>query len=187
MKKKFLLLIILAVAIFFRFYGLNQVPPSASLDEASIGYNAFSILRTGADEYGTKFPILLRAYDDWRPALYVYLVIPFVKILGLNVLAVRLPSVILSVLTVVAVYFLVKKLLRNDVALLTAFLLVVSPWHIYISRLGHEVNAGLAFFIFAMLFVFWRKVYPAAIFFLLSFISFQSEKIFIPITRPCLP
>ena len=49
MKKKFLLLIILAIAIFFRFYGLDKVPPSASLDEASIGYNAFSILKTGAD------------------------------------------------------------------------------------------------------------------------------------------
>lgn len=193
MKKKFLLLLILAVTIFFRFYGLDKIPPGASLDEASIGYNAFSILKTGADEYGTKFPLLLRAYDDWRPALYIYLVIPFVKVLGLNVLAVRLPSAILSVLTLVATYFLVKKIFgkwkkfhfsfqnqASHVAFLTSFLLAISPWHIYLSRLGHEVNAGLAFFIFAMLFSFYKKAYLGAIFFLLSFISYQSEKIFIP-------
>lgn len=182
MKKKFFFLLILAIAIFFRFYWLDKVPPSASLDEASIGYNAFSILKTGADEYGTKFPILLRAYDDWRPALYVYLVIPFIKILGLNVLAVRLPSVILSILTIIAVYFLVKKLFYEEkIALIASFLLAISPWHIYLSRLGHEVNAGLAFFIFAMLLIFWKRAYLAAIFFILSFISYQSEKIFLPV------
>lgn len=215
MKKKCLFLLILAIAIFFRSYWLDRVPPSASLDEASIGYNAFSILKTGADEYGTKFPLLLRAYDDWRPALYVYLVIPFVKILGLNVLAVRLPSAILSVLTIIATYFLIKELFSNcgglrspdgnflrcktsrglaslvsllenlsgstaALALIVAFLLAISPWHIYLSRLGHEVNAGLAFFIFAMFFSFYKKAYPATIFFILSFISYQSEKIFIP-------
>ena len=108
--KKIILFIIIAIAAFLRFYNISSVPPSASLDETSIGYNAYSILKTGADEYGTKFPILLRAYDDWRPALYVYLVIPFIKLFGLNVLAVRLPSVILSVLTVVATYFLTRKM-----------------------------------------------------------------------------
>lgn len=180
--EKLCFFLIIILAIFLRFWQLDRVPPSASLDEWSIGYNAYSILKTGADEYGNRFPLLLRAYDDWRPALYVYLVIPFVRTFGLNVTSVRLPSVILSVLTMIAVYFLVKKMFKKErVAFLTTFLLAISPWHIYISRLGHEVNAGLAFFIFAMLFSFYRKAYPAAIFFILSFVSYQSEKIFVPL------
>lgn len=188
-KNRIFFFIILLTAVFFRFYQLSSVPPSASLDEVSIGYNAYSILKTGADEYGVKLPILLRAYDDWRPALYVYLVIPFIKLFGLNVLSVRLPSVILSVLTVIATYFLVKSFYRpltlqsnvKIIALLSSFLLAISPWHIYISRLGHEVNAAFAFFIFGMYFFLKKRIYLWIIFFILSFISYQSEKIIIPI------
>lgn len=192
-KYTLILTAIIIVSIFLRFYNLSSVPPSASLDEASIGYNAYSILKTGSDEYGTKFPILLRAYDDWRPALYVYLVIPFVKFLGLNSLAVRLPSVILSVLTVIATYFLTKELFRKlkkfSIAEITAFLLAISPWHIYISRLGHEANAGLAFIVFAILF-FLKAINSerkslfltlSSIFFTLALYTYQSEKVFVPL------
>ena len=110
---KLLFVAIVVTAVFFRFYNLNSVPPSATVDEVSIGYNAYSILKTGADEYGTRFPILLRAYDDYRPALYVYLVIPFVALLDLSVFAIRFPSAILSTLSVIAVYFLLRELFRS--------------------------------------------------------------------------
>jgi 4-amino-4-deoxy-L-arabinose transferase-like glycosyltransferase len=190
-------LIIIVLAIFLRFYNLSDVPPSASLDEASIGYNAYSIHKTGVDEYGTKFPILLRAYDDWRPALYVYFVIPFIKLFDLNVVSVRLPSIILSVLTIVATYFLIHELTRknntlintNSLALFTSFLLAISPWHIYISRLGHEVNAGLSFVVFAILFFLKAMnnlnkrfyLFISVVFFGLSLYTYQSEKVFVPL------
>jgi len=197
MKNNIFLICITIIAAFLRFNNLTLVPPSASLDEVSIGYNAYSILKTGADEYGTKFPILLRAYDDWRPALYVYLVIPFIKLFGLNVVSIRLPSIILSVLTIVATYFLIHELTRknntlintNFLALLTSFLLAISPWHIYISRLGHEVNAGLSFVVFAILF-FLKAINNtkkslllvlSSIFFALALYTYQSEKVFVPL------
>lgn len=188
-----ILLFILLIATFWRFYQLNQVPPSPSLDEVSIGWNAYSILETGRDEYGNQLPILLRAYDDWRPALYVYLVIPLVKFLGLTAVAVRLPSVLLSLLAVLTTYFLTQELLRNSrwaihYSLLAAFFLAISPWHIYISRLGHEVNAGLTFSLLAVFFFLKaidRKklifLFSSAIFFGLSFYTYQSQKIFGPL------
>lgn len=199
---RLILIFILLIASFLRLYNISNVSPSASLDEASIGWNAYSILKTGTDEYGNKFPLLLRAYDDWRPALYVYLVIPFVKVFGLSILAVRLPSVLLSILTVVATYFLVKEIfflnsssrgltsippLRWNyidilvASLISALLLAISPWHVYISRLGHEANAGLAFFVFGMLFFVKNKIHKFFVFFALSFVSYQAEKIFLPI------
>lgn len=193
MKNNFFLVFIAILAIFLRFNNLNSVPPSASLDEASIGYNAYSILKIGADEYGIRFPILLRAYDDWRPALYVYLVIPFVKLFGLNVMSIRLPSVILSVLTVIATYFLTKEIFINNknkifIAHMSALLLTISPWHIYISRLGHEVNAGLSLTVFAILFLLKainnKKnlfLILSSIFFSFSLYTYQSEKVFVPL------
>lgn len=201
MKKRgsliFIILLIL-IASFFRLYNLQVIPPSATVDEVSIGYNAYSLLNTGADEYGDKFPLLLRAYDDWRPALYVYLVIPFVWLFDLSVLAVRLPSAILSSLSILTFYFLVKEIFKDGgptlninsikvgVAEISSLLLVVSPWHIYISRLGHEVNAFLAFLIFGLLFFLrsvngkpWNLIF-SSVFLALSFNSYQSGKIVIP-------
>lgn len=185
-------ILILLLAFFLRFYHLDRVPPSPSLDEVSLGWNAYSILQTGRDEYGTKFPILLRAYDDWRPALYVYLIIPFIKVFGLSVLSVRLPSVLLSLVTVLTVYFLTKELFRNSsfsilYSLFSILLLSLSPWHVYISRLGHEVNAGLTFSVLAIFF-FLKAIngkrpeflFLSSFFFALSLYTYQSQKIFGP-------
>lgn len=193
----FLFIIILFVAVFLRFYHLNNIPPHPSLDEVSIGYNAHSILQTGKDEFSYKLPVLLRAYDDWRPAMYVYLVIPFVKLFGLNILAVRLPSALLSTATVVVIFFLTKLLLKNKndpknnllpIPFLVMFLFAISPWDIYISRLSHEVNLFFSAFIFGIYFFLafvnslkrWSLIL-SAIFLGISFDAYQNGKIFIPI------
>lgn len=177
---------IVLLGAFLRLYALQSVPPSPSLDEVSIGYNVYSLLKTGADEYGEKFPILLRAYDDWRPASYVYLVMPFVALLGLQAVAVRLPSVLLSVLTIFATYFLVRKLFsthtrKTELALLTSLLLAISPWHVYLSRLGHEANAGLAFLIIGTTLVLYKRAFLGIVLLTFSFMAYQSEKIIVPI------
>lgn len=192
-KRLLLLGGIFIVAAFFRFYSLSLVPPSPSLDEVSIGYNAFSILQTGRDEYGVSWPLLLRAYDDFRPALYVYFTIPFVWLLGLTATAVRLPSVILSLITVYFAYrigrLIGKKYLSferlGDIA---AAILAISPWHIYISRLGHEANLGLTlltlgiyFFLRAVLTSYRNAWFFAAIAFGLSVHGYQSQKIISPL------
>lgn len=188
MKRRFYLLLIgvFALGIFLRVWRLNQVPPSPSLDEVTIGYNAYSILATGADEYGYKFPLLLRAYDDWRPALYVYTVIPFLPIFGLSPVAVRIPAVIFSILTLIGTYFLAKELFSSQkikewIALGTTFLLAISPWHIYISRLGHEVNLGLTLLVCATLFFLRKNLFLSGILFALSLYAYQSEKIITPV------
>jgi len=143
--KKWIFITIIFIAAFFRFYQITIVPPHPSLDEVSIGYNAFSILKTGVDEYGTKFPILLRAYDDWRPALYIYLVVPFVKLFGLSIFAVRLPSVIMSILDIVGIFYIARELLvylKKDKDKLFHFFLILR--HFYLSFL-------LGIFIFPVL------------------------------------
>lgn len=198
-KKIILFSLIILIACFLRIYNLSSVPPSASLDEATIGWNAYSILQTGHDEYGYKLPLLLRAYDDYRPALYVYLVIPFIKLFGLNVFAVRMPSVLLSLSTIILSFFLAKNLFKDSkigksIGFITAFLLAISPWNVYISRLGHEANAGLFFAVLGIfLFVLSIKnkkskwLLPVSLVsFSLSLYTYQSEKIFIPLMFICL-
>src|SRR3972149_7992585 len=198
-KSQLYLILILLVAAFFRFYHLGSVPPSPSLDEVSIGYNAYSILKTGADEYSTKFPLLLRAYDDWRPALYVYFVLPFIWLLGLTAISVRLPSIMMSLITVAVVYDLTPRLTKliftnmnqdnyEAMGLAASLLLAISPWHIYISRLGHEANLGLFTVVLAVYFFIRSLVekvqinlVASLILFAISLYAYQSQKVITPL------
>jgi len=128
--------------------------PALNADEAAIGYNAYSLIQTGADEHGNPWPVHFQSFNDYKPGLYFYLVLPFVKILGLNELAVRIPGAIVGVLTVLVVYLLVselkikgplwreKKVLPLIFPYMSALFLAISPWHIHFSRGGWEVNAA---------------------------------------------
>lgn len=195
-----LLSAIILLAIILRFYQLGSVPPSPNWDEAALGYNAYSIWETGKDEYGKFMPVVLRSFDDYKPALYAYLIIPSYLIFGLDVFAVRFPSAFFGTLTVLAVYFLVLEIFgRGKISLLgkdidtkiislgTAFLLAISPWHIQFSRVAFESNVGLAFNVFGALFFLkginkrhWYLVL-SAFFFALSPSVYQSDKVFTPL------
>ena len=106
--KKFIihnsLFIILALATALRFWNLGGNPPHLSPDEASLGYNAYSILKTGRDEYGELLPMVFKSFGDYKPGFYVYLTVPFVAVLGLNEWSVRLPSVIAGTVAVYLLY-----------------------------------------------------------------------------------
>ena len=155
---KLIFLCIFLFSGFLIFYKLNVNPPSLDWDEASIGYNAYALLKTGADEYGNRLPISIRSFDDFKPPVYIYLDVPSVMVFGLNEFGVRFPSAILGLLTVALVYLLTKELFvdfeknkKEKLALLSAFLYGVSPWHLQFSRAAFEGNVGLFFFVFG----FW--------------------------------
>ncbi|MDQ5900873.1 MAG: hypothetical protein QG600_451, partial [Patescibacteria group bacterium] len=154
MKKTTLLLIlVILLAIILRFFQLGSVPPSPDWDEVALGWNGYSIMMTGKDEYGKFLPVVLRSFDDYKPALYAYLTIPFTALLGLTAMATRMPSAVFGVLTVLATYLLINEISKNEyVALLVAFLLAISPCHIQFSRIAFETNVGLSFNVFMALF-----------------------------------
>ncbi len=108
-----LLAIILILSAVIRMVQIGVNPPSISWDEASIGYNAYTILTTGRDEHNTFLPLnTFAAFGDYKPPLPIYLTVPFVALFGLNEVAVRLPSVIFGTLTILVLYFLVLELLQ---------------------------------------------------------------------------
>ena len=189
MSKKIILLLtlIIILASGLRLWQLGKVPSSPDWDEVALGYNAYSIMETGRDEYGKLFPIIMRSFDDYKPAFYVYLIIPLIYIFDLSVFAVRLPSAIFGILTILAVFFLVKELFKRDyVALLTSFVLAISPWHIQFSRVAFESNVGASLNVFAILFFLksfkkpWLLVL-SALAMGLSMHVYQSEKVFVPL------
>jgi len=215
-KNNFCLILILLAAAVLRFWQLGSIPPSPDWDEAALGYNAYSILVTGRDEYGTKFPLVLRSFDDYKPPLYAYLAIPSIALFGLNTWSVRLPSAVAGVLAVVGTYFLVMELFQvqkgairqladkaqsskeaihhssfiihhsNSIALVSAMLLALSPWHLQFSRIAFEANIGLTLNIWAIAFFFFGlkkkgAMIASASCFALGLYAYHSERIFLPL------
>lgn len=187
MKNILALLVIIIVAVLLRFWQLGTVPPSPDWDEAALGYNAYSVLKTGRDEYGTFLPLSLRSFDDYKPPLYMYLTIPAVALFGLETWVVRLPSAIMGVVAVVGTYFLIIELLKSkSIALLSAMLLAISPWHIQFSRIAFEANIGVTLNVWAV----WaflkglrQRTYLllSAFLFGLGLYAYHSERIFVPL------
>jgi 4-amino-4-deoxy-L-arabinose transferase-like glycosyltransferase len=160
------LFVILLIALALRTYGIERIPPSLSWDEVSIGYNAYSILKTGKDEHGKFLPLdTFIAYGDYKPPFAIYATVPFVALFGLNEFAVRLPSALFGTLTVLITFFLVKELFGKYrysyyLSLLSSLLLAISPWHINLSRTGFEANIALFFVVLSVWLVLSARSYP---------------------------
>ncbi len=147
MTRKLILTFILLLALLLRVWKLGTFPVGFTQDEAGIGYDAYSILQTGKDQWGVTLPLTLRSFGDFKFPLYSYLAIPSVAVFGLNEFSVRLPNALIGTLAVFATYLMVLELSKKSpgfngftLAILSAFLLAISPWHIGLSRGAFEAN-----------------------------------------------
>jgi 4-amino-4-deoxy-L-arabinose transferase-like glycosyltransferase len=187
--KKYILILIIILAFVLRTYKLGSNPPSLYWDEASLGYNAYSILKTAHDEHGQFLPITnFGAFGDYKPPLYIYATVPSIAILGLSEFAIRFPSAIFGILTVILTYFLAKKLFEDEkIALTAAFFLAISPWHLQFSRGAFEANLGLFFSVLGIYsFAKFATEKPKYIFlsaasFLAAMYTFTGQRLFVPV------
>lgn len=184
------LIIVLAMAAILRLWKLSSIPPHLTPDEASLGYNAYSILKTGRDEYGQLLPIIFKSFGDYKPGLYIYLTVPLVAFFGLNEFSVRLTSALAGILAVwlfyciVAVFFKDRKLAikHQTLAFLAGLFLAISPWHIQFSRGAWEVNLSLTLTLAGVYFFLkslraQKYLLLSAVFFSLTYISYQGAKL----------
>lgn len=190
-KNNLLILIVLLSAL-LRFWQLGTDPPSLYVDEVSLGYNAYSILKTGRDEYGQFMPLFFRSFDTYNPALSVYTLIPSIWVFGLNEIGVRFPSALLGTLSVFLIYFLAKNLTGDrKIAIFSALMLAISPWHIHFSRFYHEANITLFLTLLPVtLFLYFKNnfkfVVLASIIFGIGIYTSHIAKISIFLTVLCL-
>src|SRR3989344_3674310 len=182
---------LLAILIFFlltRTYKISEIPASVYWDEASIGYNAYSILKTGKDEWGDFFPLHFRAFGEFKLPVFIYSTLLFIKIFGLNEFSIRFTSVLFSLGAVILTYLIAKKIYNNlAVALFASLFVSISPWFFVFSRTGYEATAGLFFYLLAIFFVLHKHkggifIFFSVVSFILSAYSYNSFRIISPIT-----
>ncbi len=197
MKKSFTfsliaLVVILVLATALRLYKLSEIPAGFFADEASIGLNSYTILTNGTDEYGTPYPFFFRALGEYKGPIGVYTTVPFIAIFGLNEFAVRLSSAFFGVLSIFALYLLVKQLFKHHrhnerIALFAAFFLTISPWHNHFSRVYLEALMPFVFFTTLAVYLFLKaqdneRFLPASmVAFALATYSYFPARIFVPL------
>ena len=116
MRHRYILIGILCIAAFLRLWHIESVPPSISWDEAAFGYNAWSVLKTGKDEYGKTYPLLFESFGEYKLPGMVYTVALSEALFGLNEFGIRFPSALFGTLTVLVLYLLTKEYIKKQSA-----------------------------------------------------------------------
>ena len=137
--------VLAALVVVRNIVDLSGSPPGLYVDEASIGYNAWTIAHFGVDEHGIHFPLFFEAFGEYKNPIYVYAVAALVRFLPLTVAVERLPAaifglIVVGFLTAAAWRMTGSRLLTVGTLGLTAF----TPWLVIESRVGFETISWVA-------------------------------------------
>lgn len=180
-----LLLCILLFSFIMRTYRIAEIPTGFFADEASIGYNAYTIATTGKDEHGIQYPIFFKSFGDFKHPLQIYVTVPFVLLLGLNEFSTRLPSVLFGIITIIFLYLIGKEIVSAKFGLVAASIAATMPWLFHYNRIAFDCNAYVAFFtasVFFLLRILQNKNYIIPFFLLsgITFYTYQPAKLIVP-------
>lgn len=150
-KEIIFLLLILIFSFLIRFWRITQLPPNVTGDEINFLLESLKIIEgRGNSFWGLCEPSQQSCFSN-------YLISLFLKILGLKkaILAIRLPSIILSTLAVLPFYWLIRQYFSITPSLLTTILFTSSYWNLNFSRSAWN-NIHLVFY-FLIFICFYKK------------------------------
>ncbi len=190
-KESILIIFIFLFALFLRLV-YPQVPPSLNWDEVSHAVNARFLLQSGMDEWGQSFPLVFRAFGDYKLPGYIYILAGFFAIFGESQMVVRLPSAFFGSLMVVFVYLITKKAQKQFhsvpqakiLPFLTSVLFAVSPWTLFASRAAFEANVATSFFVIGVYFFLRKDSFSKNIWilsWLISSFTYNSFRVIVPL------
>ena len=148
-----LLFVMFFIYVFLLIYKITEIPIALNLDEAGIAYDARSIAQYHCDRFLYRFPVLFRNFGGGGlSSLYIYSAALFVKILGYSTFAVRLPSILFSLISTLILVLSIQKIYSETVSLYVMFCFCVLPFSIMHSRWGLEAYLMFPMFIISVVF-----------------------------------
>lgn len=191
-NKRIWLILIFTSALVLRLLFLNKIPFGVTNDEASVAYDAWLLSKTGKDQWGEFLPLEFRGFGDYRLPVYQYLLVPLVRLFGLKAWAIRLPTAFFASASIILLFFLIRLIFKDQkikgdtIGLISAFLLIINPWHFGLSRVIMESNLGLFFVLLSVYFYLksekdLRQFSLGVFFAILSFYTYYSYRIFLPL------
>lgn len=184
LKSNWVLLLIIALAIFFRFWQIQTLPDGLFPDEAANGLDVNNMFR------GQIQPFYERG--NGREALFFFFEALSLIIFGRGHWQFHVVSAAFGVLSVLAVYFLTKRLFDKKIALLASFFMAISSFAVLISRTAFRANTVPLLSIITLLFVIkffqsedkktkYRSAALAGLFFALGFYTYTSFRMMVPL------
>jgi len=152
-KNLLFLLIILAIASFFRLWQLDKIPPGLYPDVAINGNEALENLKTG--NFKLFYP-----ENNGREGLIMWSIALSFSIFGVSIWSIKIVAAVVGILTVLGLFLLTKELFKNTetgsllIALLSSFFLATSFWHTNFSRIGFRAILVPFILVFAFYFLF---------------------------------
>lgn len=188
-KHIFLLIFTIILAGMFRWYYLGIVPAGLHVDEAQVGYNAYTLSQSGKTVTGDRWPLYFDTWADYRPAGIVYLTLPFVKLFGLSIFTTRFPLAAVSVCLVFLAFLFAKLIFKsNKISLLSALFVAVSPYSLILSRTTFEGVLETAVVILSLLMLIYgfklRKpwlIFASYPLLVLSYFSYMTSRMLTPL------
>lgn len=192
-------ILFLSLLLHLPFFG--QLPSGLNRDEAALGYNAYSLLKTGKDEWGKSYPVSITSFGDQKLPGYIYTLIPFVAVFGLETWVVRLPSLLAGLAIILGMGLIASSVARAlklseksqlSLSLITMLLIAISPWQMHFSRVAYETHLAMAFFVLGLASFLSALTSPknkqqrlpliiTGVFFALAMLTYHSYQIFVPL------
>ncbi len=186
MKKFILEIFILAlISSLIIFYKFNLIPQNLSFDEVEFAKLALSLDKTPYTPYSPA--------ASGHSTLYFYFLLGSFKIFGINNFALRLPSAVFGVISVLIFYLIMRNLvkpwnnviLKQYLPLVASLLLISSHWYFNFARFSFEATFLIFLELTALLFLFkffsknnFNYLSLSAVFTGLAFHSYYAGRIF---------
>lgn len=175
-EKLYMVLVIIGIILLIitRVYKLGTVPDGVNQDEAMAAVDAYALSEYGTDRFGMSYPVHFTAWGYGQMSVLLsYLMIPFIKLGGLNILSVRLPMMLISLFGGFTLFLLISKAVGKRAGLIILYLTVMNPWHFMQSRWSLDCNVFPHMFIIGMYFLYKgfrrkRYIYISMFFFAMS-------------------
>lgn len=196
MNKKICLLILFLIGFFLvvsRFLYLDRFPVGMSHDEIEYTLSSKTYFLSGVDLSNTPFPKSIfqtktEGIISFLPALILS---PYYGLIPINQFTVRLPYILINLITAFCLYLLVKKLFNNKkFAIISFIIFLANPWSFYLSRTASDTAFALLFYLLGILFILEpskKKLLLSFLFFSLGFFAYGGAKLLlVPLVLICL-
>ncbi len=145
-------------AVVARFVGLEKSPPGAFMDEALAGLHFACLGQTGESGYGVSWPLFAKGFaGGFYTPVYLYLGVAWTKLLGVTIASIRAYSAFATVVTLVGVYFLGKRIAGPRFALYALLIGCLSPWSFQFSRIAWDPPFAPPFLVWGCYFWLHRR------------------------------
>ncbi len=129
--------ILLFITVIYKF---GELPTYIGIDEAGMAYDSMAIADYGVDRYLNSYPLYLTNFGSGQSVLCGYMAALFMKLIGVNAIAYRLPVLIIYLIGTISSYLFVSNSKDKKTALLFTFMIITCPWNIMNARQALDCN-----------------------------------------------